>query len=500
MLDRLYGWYGKRVVRTVFGVTVVLLVVGVYVAKNHNAKPVSETSEKAQVEVSAVSSLQNESTFSVIGTVRAISEANLETEASGRVVSVGAAIGDTVGAGTVLATIENSRERAQLLQAEGAYESALAASVQSGTSLEEARVGVRNAYRDTFSTVDNVVNNVIDQFFSIPASGIMGFRISGTGNALEYIAKRREIEDQLITWSANITSDFSKMNEPELLTEAETTLTNIANFTAEIATLVSDEDNTKEFSDAELVAYKTELAGARASLDGALATISRARSTYEQAKISGAESPASQSSAQLKSALGTLRSAQANYEKTFVRTPITGVVNAFYLKAGEFTSAGQPAALVANNGSLEISTALGEEDLTTVAIGDIVRINNVATGTVAKLAPAVDPITGKAEIKITLDDAGMLKNGSTVTVVFTRAAKVSDNQNIVIPLASLKLLPSGPIAFGVNAEGVLIAHPVTLGAILGESVEIMNGLTSDMIIVRDARGLKEGDAVTVIQN
>ncbi len=502
MLDRLYGWYGKRVVRGVLGVIGVLIVVGGFIAKNSDTPSVAEEIQKPQVVVGNVSSFQNVSSFSVVGTVRAISEANLETEAGGRVTSVSVAIGDRVTAGTILASIENSQERAQLLQAEGAYESAFASSLQSGTSLEEARVGVRNAYRDTFSTVDSNVRTVIDQFYTkTPGLRRYSFRMTGVGKtSSEFVDDRMAIEPMLIAWSERITDTSERIDEETMLADAETTISLLSNLTIALMSSVDERKNDDRFTDAERAEYLVELNGTRAELDGALAEISRARNVYEQAKISGADGTISQSSAQLKSALGTLRNAQANYEKTLVRTPITGVVNAFYLRAGEYTNLGQPAALVANNGSLEISTALGEEDIKTVTIGDTVSLNNMATGTITKIAPAVDPLTGKAEVKISVDDALTLKNGSTVTVTFTRKGEESVGGMIRIPLASLKLLPSGPVVFGVTTEGKLTAHPVTLGAILGEFVEIETGVTAEDEIVRDARGLKEGDSVTVIRN
>jgi len=48
----------------------------------------------------------------------------------------------------------------------------------------------------------------------------------------------------------------------------------------------------------------------------------------------------------------------------------------------------------------------------------------------------------------------------------------------------------------VDAD-VLVAHEVTLGALLGERVVIASGLTPDMRIVVDARGLREGEKVEV---
>jgi len=499
MIQRLYDWYGKRVVRAVI-VVLGILILAVIVLVSKSTSDTANTDESTslpEVTLRSIQALQNVRGFSVTGIVRAVSEAKLQTEAGGQITTVRVETGDTVRAGAILATIENSSAQAGLLQAQGAYESALASSQKNDTSLTEAKVSVRNAYRDTFSTTDNVVRNVIDQHFTNPDEGIGGFRLNGSGNAVEFVTERRAIGAILTTWSQNLTSGNANLTEEEMLVEAETTLTRVSNFTTGITRIISDTDKNTSLTESERATYSTQLAGARTALDSALSTISRVRSTYEQAKLSGTTGTISQSSAQLKSALGALRSAEANYEKTIVRTPISGVVNALYLKQGDYVSLGMPVALVANNGSLEIITSLSEDDLKTIQVGDSVRINSTATGTIVNIAPAIDPQTGKIEVRISADDARSLTNGSTVAVTFMRNTDaVIASGKMIVPLSALKLLPSGPIAFGV-IDNTLVGLPVTLGSILGETVEILEGLTPEREIIIDARGLNEGDRVTV---
>src|SRR5690606_35525674 len=108
----------------------------------------------------------------------------------------------------------------------------------------------------------------------------------------------------------------------------------------------------------------------------------------------------------------------AAYEKTIVRSPIAGSVNALYLKEGTYVAPGTPAAVVANNGSLEITTSVGETEGARIKIGDRVRIENTADGVVTAIAPAIDPMTGKISVKIGVEDDSTLDNGSTVRVSF----------------------------------------------------------------------------------
>lgn len=503
MLNRLYDRYGVSFVRRAIAGTLVLIAVLIFLIVQGSEAPTAteEDGNIPEVTLSAVKDFGNESSFSIVGTVRAVSEANLQAEASGRITSVYVSLGDPVNAGTILGAIENSTEYASLLQAQGAYDSALASNLQNSSSLEEMKVKVRNTYRDTFSTADDIVRNLIDDFFSNPNDKNRGFKLSDMGNAKEFNTLRGEIGLILTEWSENIARNFVGMTEAEMLTKAEASITTISNLTSSLALIVADEDLDSGFTRTELDAYSTRLANARASLDGALASISTTRNSYNQTTITASPETVSQSSALLKSALGTLRSAQANYEKTVVRTPISGTVNALYLRQGEYISAGQPAGIVASNGSLEITTAVGEKDLEYIKIGDSVRINNTATGTITKIAPAIDPNTGKSEIKISTGASLALKNGSTVSV--TLSHKINDTKDMsmmVIPLKALKMLASGSLVFSVSDTQTLVSHPVTLGALRGGSVEVVSGITPDSIIVTDARGLKEGDLVSVTSN
>jgi multidrug efflux pump subunit AcrA (membrane-fusion protein) len=56
------------------------------------------------------------------------------------------------------------------------------------------------------------------------------------------------------------------------------------------------------------------------------------------------------------------------------------------------------------------------------------------------------------------------------------------------------------VVFTVNpATKALAAHSVQIGAILGENIQVISGLTPDMEIVTDARGLTAGQKVSLKQ-
>lgn len=498
ILNRLYGWYGKLVVNLSLAAITLLLIAGaIFHFSSNNAVEEVPEDKLAVVTVSSISALGSESSFTVTGTVSAISEARLETETGGRITTVSVKLGDTVRSGQVLATIENASERAALLQAEGAYDAAVASNQQGTTALGTAEDNARNAYRDAFTASDTVVRGLIEELFSNPREANPSFRMDGNGQAPALNDKLVSIETMLTNWSVTATNPSGDASK--LLNEAETNVRTISDFVATLSLIVSEEEPNIVFTETDLALYKTRFAGARASLDATLSSLSVARSNYEQSVIAASNTRPSLGDAQIKSALGTLRAAQANYEKTLVRTPISGVVNAIYIKAGEYASPSTPAVIVANNNALIIQVMLGATDADMIEIGEEVTINETTLGIVTEIAPAVDPVSGKKEVKITASDDAALTNGSTVSVAFMRNTEQSENNVITVPLAALKITASGPIAFSVSAENTLTTNPVVLGPILGDMVVVEEGLTKDSVIVIDARGLQEGEKVEVIK-
>jgi membrane fusion protein, multidrug efflux system len=512
MLKRLYSWYGKRNVIITLIVIIILAIAGFIVhgmTKNSEVEEAKET--LSVVTLSRADELNGASSFRVVGTVKAVSEARLQAETGGRITNVSVALGDTVRAGAILASVENSAQRAALLQAEGAYDAAVAGAASSQSSaqsaeadLESTLISAASAYKSAFINADSSVRNTIDDLFSNPTGNIPGLKLQAYGQAPALNAERTALEAVLDTWSADLAVVNSSNVETKLI-EARNDTERIARFAETLAELASRQETDASFSQAQKDALEAELLAVRATLNqtaqalaSAASAIETAQAALERAQIAGSNNTASLSEAQLKSALGSLRAAQSAYEKTLVRTPISGVVNALYVKAGEYAIPGAPAAIIANNGALEISTALSAEDAEMITVGQEVTLDQNATGVVTAIAPAIDPLTGKKEVKIGVNEDVALTNGSTVSVEFSRNEQWNEDTGLTIPLSALKMTAEGSIAFTVS-DNTLVAHKVEIGKIKGDTVEVVSGLAPDMVIVTDARGLREGEKVEVTQ-
>ena len=514
IITKLFFWYGKRNVIVVALITITLGIVGVYM-KFGTSTVTIDTALQSQKTVTLIrvgDMKQGVTALSILGTVESTREARLQTEAGGRVTAVNAKLGDIVRAGVILATIENSRERAVVLQAQGAYEGALAGghlgvvSIDTATrSLEEANIGARNTYRSSFTTVDTIVRGTLDQLFSKPDSLYPGVVIDSKGQATTLNAERVALGKMLTEWKTSLDTTAKTNNPTELLTLADTNVRRVAAFATVLSNLFADGSNNPGAIPPNLTTFGPALTAARSQLDGALAGLSANRSALtnagaglSQAKISGTSGTASVTDAQIKQALGSLRLAQSSLEKTIIRTPISGTVQSLTLKAGSTVGQGQPAAVVSSEGAFEVIAYVTDEDVRTLEVGDTVSIEGGVAGVVTAIASAIDPVTKKIELRIGISDSkGTLTNGQAVTVsVASNTSGVKTNTVVRLPIVALKMTPEGAVVFTVDTNKKLVSHTVVLGAISGDTVIIANGVTSDMVIVSDARGLRAEEVVT----
>jgi len=512
MFNNIFLTRNRRTFRLLVALAAILTMIFLYmVFTQNNTEETLSVIRIKSVTVKNVADISLIDTFEVVGTVQAISEATLQTEAGGRVTAVNSEIGQSVRAGAVLATIENRSESASLLQAQGAYEAALAGAASSNVSVEQANnvmkaaqnaalTAVRAAYTNVSHVYYTNLTDVLDdKFFTSPSVILIGSSLP--------IAKSegKAIERLLPTWQTiSVALTTSSDLESALLDAKTNTLRTIA--LVDILIKIFNETSTSQaIVGVSVETQRINMSNLRASLNETLSALEsseiglkNASETVTLAQLGSTGGVVSAANAQIKIALGSLRAAQANYEKTIVRTPISGVINALYLKTGDYVSPSQPAAIVANNQGLQILTAVSSEDSQTLAVGDEVTIDDTSSGIITALASALDPTTGKVAIKVSVSENATLKNGSTVTLSFTKNRSQAEHaQDIIVPLSALKMTAAGPVVFFVGNDSKLTSQPVVLGVISGDRVIITEGLTLLDAIVTDARGLKTGQTVSV---
>jgi multidrug efflux pump subunit AcrA (membrane-fusion protein) len=457
------------------------------------------TDEKPSVRVARVSELMGGSSLSIVAEVTSVSEAKISTETGGRIVRVRAKLGDFVSAGQVLAEMENGSQRAALLQAEGALDAAKASAPNIQTSLEGAQNGAVNTLLSSYATYESTVHDTIDEMFTNPGVNSLKFNI---------ISSDSQAKAQLENQHANLTRAIQRQTplssslnaSADLSAELDRTAQELRALRSYLDMLIKVLNGgipSPEASASTIASHLAAATGARTSVTGSLSAITAAQSALESAKnASGDSGVVTSSAAGIKQAQGAYNAALASLEKTIIRSPISGSLNNFTIKLGDFVSPTQQVAIVSNNGALEAVAYISEEDRERVVVGQKVTFDGGTTGTITRVAPALDPVTRRIEVRIGLPSGTKLTNGQSVRVELVRGAATPISGPISIPITALKMESNRNSVFTV-VDNKLVSQEITIGKLSGEFVQVSSGLTRESEIVVDARGLSNGDEVAV---
>lgn len=515
--SRSWSWYRgrKRWQQLAIGAAVLVLVVG-GLALAHGKQPAADASQARTVTIESVGALSGNSVgTSIVGTVRSVTQADLLAQTGGTVQRVNTRLGARVPAGFVIAELDNASQAAAVLQAEGAYESAVAArnitGLQSGnaqSSFGEAQNQARATYQSAFTALDTALTTEVDAFYGGPTPIGPDLLISAPYSNTQLMRGRQALKERMDAWRAKLPAAQST-DPTALLNQASADTQAISDFLVQLAAAASDRQS------GATAAQLSALAGARATVNAQLSAISAARDAYNAKKTAAAAAGNANSeqgtqleasNASVKSALGALRAAQAAYEKTRVRATIGGTVNFLPIQAGQYVNAFEKVATVANNGALEIVAYVPEEERTALSVGMKVTVEDDHTGTITAVAPALDPTTKQIEVHVAVDASPDLVNGQSVRITLPAEAVAAPAKTasstpaaaqILLPLTAVKLLPESRAVFTVGSDGRLVAHAVSIGDVIGDRITVTSGLTPDMRIVTDVRGLSEGQKVQI---
>ncbi len=504
----------KKILIAGAGVTLVLI--GTHTEK---IEPEQETTTARVVHIASVTDLSRETApLSLLGTVTSHSEATIRAESGGKIIALYYKLRAYVEAGQTIAQFENSGERAQVLQAEGAYDAARAAKDIAGVNKDsinlsqgEAEVMALNTISSTYATLDDAVRTKTDSAFHNPQSirevklvfnssdSRFASQIEETRSTIETMLRARETRNHALSEKSDLVSELYAV-------ESETRI--IKNYLDDLALILSRAIPDQTTPQSTIDGLQSSTALARNTVGSALTGVTQSRNALNNSiaasmiakKNFDQPNTTSVSDAQVKSALGNLRQAQSRLEKTIIRSPISGTINSLSIKEGDFVSPFSEIAFVSNNNALEVLAYATEEDAEGLAIGNKIKIADNTMGTITSIAPALDPKTKKIEVRIGLHGSTKeLTNGQTITIIATRlkTKNTTASSAFEIPLAALKITPTKSIVFTVGTSSTLVAHSVKVGTLQGDKIVITEGLIGDMHIVTDARGLKEGMMVLV---
>ena len=216
---------------------------------------------------------------------------------------------------------------------------------------------------------------------------------------------------------------------------------------------------------------------------------------------------------QLDQAKVVLSNAEANYKQakinigdTYIKAPISGIINKRHIEPGSIVSAMPATNLfdIVNVSKLKLTVNVNESQVaslktgTTTTITTSVYPDKVFNGKITFIAPKADAsLNFPVEIEVQNNANNEIKAGMYGTALFKSAQQVQ----------TLRVAPRIAFIGSVNSNqvftienGVAKLKKVTAGRIFGDQVEILNGLEDgDIVITTGQINIQDGNKVEVIK-
>ena len=241
---------------------------------------------------------------------------------------------------------------------------------------------------------------------------------------------------------------------------------------------------------------------AKAQLENARLNLQRNQQLFERGIAAGKEvedarKDMASAQAALEQATAALNTADRQLERAQVRAPISGQVVKRMVSGGEQVdgTAAQPIVEIANLDRVELNANVPSEHLAKIKVGLPVDVVTDAYagrkfgGTILTIAPAVDPTTNAALVRIRITNAGrLLKVG-----MFAEAhVQVEEHANaLIVPPPALVRNQEGTFVYVVTGD-MAQRTPVKVGLEHADAVEILSGLKEgDTVLISSVYGLGE---------
>ncbi len=491
-------------------ILLVILSIGGFFWMRANSKPIYEKATVTRGDITE--------NVSVTGRVKSSESVTLAFEKGGKVANVNVKIGDKVSAGQQLARLDSTDLSAQLLQAEANVDMQRAKleELKSGTrpeqisvkraELQKAEQDLTNLYssvhdviNDAYVKADDAVRSKADQLFTNADTEVLQLAISVSDSQVQVdaINLRRQSSVHLADWKRELASFSSSTTRTELdsmLKGSEAHLSVIRNFLARAFDVV---DKSVGISQTSISTFKSNIGIGRANVSLAISAITGQeqaisaqlttveRVNNELALLEAGSTPQSISAqdAQVKQAEASVSSINAQITKTFLYSPISGIVTKQDVKTGEIAVPNIALVSVMAEASLEIEANIPEVDVGRIAVGNVVSITLDAfpgetfAGKVSYIDPAETIIDGVVNFKITIlfnEMNAKFRSGLTANLEIESAKKMGV---LILPEFAVVENDNGKFVRRLNVDGTTTDIPVKIGIRSSDGfVEIKDGV------------------------
>jgi RND family efflux transporter MFP subunit len=161
------------------------------------------------------------------------------------------------------------------------------------------------------------------------------------------------------------------------------------------------------------------------------------------------------------------------------------VVTARMADPGTMAAPGVPLLQVESGGALQLQTTVDESAIGSIRKGMKLPVtlngasNGGIAGTVAEIVPAADPVSHSFLVKIDLAPSAQLHAGMYGSALI----ETGTHRAILVPRSAVALRGSLSCVYVLDASGIAQLRSITLGAVQGELVEVLSGISANEKLV-----------------
>lgn len=205
-----------------------------------------------------------------------------------------------------------------------------------------------------------------------------------------------------------------------------------------------------------------------------------------------------------KSAEAEVAATETALDKATITAPFTGIIGLRQVSLGQFLTAGDPVATLADVDNLRIDFQVSEVFLTEVGKGQEVNVvfDALPGQTYKGVISAVDPVVSVEGRALSVRAVIQNTDGKLRPGLFGRVEIVTDTRrSIMLPEASIVTTPKGEKAVFKVVNGHAEMSPVTIGTRIPGQVEILSGVEDgDTVIVSGQLKVQNGAPVEIANN
>jgi len=468
------------------------------------------------------------SEVSVTGKVKPSKNLDLALEKGGRIARIYVKVGDKVGEGQQLLSLDNSDFIAQLAQAQANLKSqeAKLEQLKKGTRPEQLKIhqtqldkakqdltnyysGAVNVLADSYTKADDAVRKQVGGLFTglTTSNPQLIFSSSDSQAVIDTQARMAASIAALDNWRVQLS--LLNYSDSAAIEQAVNNSDNYLNTIKSMLSRLTDSLNSSfGISSATIDSYKLNVNTARANVNTAMTNISNqsqsilsqkivVQTNQDQLSLDLAGSTAediSYQQAQVDSGAANVSYYQSQASKTILRAPFSGMVTKVNFDPGDIISANSTAVSFIGAGRYEIEANIAESDIADVKIGDTASVTLDAYGSdvffqakIIQVDLSATILEGVATYKTTLQ---FLNEDSKILAGLTANVDILSTQKeniIYIPTRNIINKDRKKyVKFVKDEKNVMV-----------EEKEIITGLRGSDGRTEVLSGLNEGDKIVV---